>query len=245
MKKPPLIPSIITLFFVVLMLNLGFWQLNRAQEKEELLVLLADNKVTLISHKQQIKDLPKYANIKLIGHYLNTPQLLLDNQINNQVVGYHVFTPFEIDGIGMTIMINRGWVDKNKYTADMLIVEAASTTISGKLNNTPQVGMQLGEIELDMSKDSQLITYYDDQKVLRFLHEKICKNLDCLVSKKIMWLKAGEDQGFKRDWNPIIMPPSKHIGYAVQWFSMTFVLILIFFYWVRKLEDKHDTTTKI
>ena len=43
MSKPPLIPSLITGFFVVLMLKLGFWQLNRAQEKEELLVLLADN----------------------------------------------------------------------------------------------------------------------------------------------------------------------------------------------------------
>lgn len=234
MIKPPLIPSLITAFFVILMLNLGFWQLNRADEKEKLLVLLADNKVTTIIQKEQIKNLPKYANIALQGHYLSQPQLLLDNQVNNQVVGYHVFTPFLIDKLNTIIMVNRGWIDKGKFSTKMLQVDSGSTTISGRLNNTPQVGIQLGEIELDKTLDNQLITYYDDQKVLRFLHEQLCNNLDCMINKKIMWLKADENQGFKRDWNPIIMPPSKHIGYAVQWFAMTFVLIMVFFYWVRK-----------
>jgi cytochrome oxidase assembly protein ShyY1 len=50
-------------------------------------------------------------------------------------------------------------------------------------------------------------------------------------------LEKNQNQGFKREWSPIIMPPEKHTGYAVQWFSMTFVLILIFIYWVSKLKD--------
>ncbi|MCF6289078.1 MAG: SURF1 family protein [Proteobacteria bacterium] len=234
MKKPPLIPSLMTLFFVVLMTNLGFWQLNRAQEKEELLVLLADDRISDIVNKQQIKQLSKYANIKITGHYLNAPQLLLDNQINHQVVGYHVFTPFVITDIGLIIMVNRGWVDKNKYDENILPIDTSLRTLSGKLNNTPQVGMQLGEISLAANKPIQLITYYNDTKVSTFLHEQICKSLDCLVSNKIMWLDANEKDGFKRDWNPFIMPPSKHIGYAVQWFSMTLVLIMLFIYWLKK-----------
>jgi len=234
MKKPPLIPSLTTLVFVVLMSGLGYWQLNRAQEKEQLLILLADDKITKISNKGQLKDLPQYANIEIQGRFLQAPQLLLDNQIDNQVVGYHVFTPFEIKNLDITIMVNRGWIAKNGYKPEQLFVDSSPTSILGKLNQPPQVGIQLGEIQLDQQKPQQIITYFDKQKVSVFLHEKFCSQLKCIVSPSILWLQEEQLQGFKRDWKPIIMLPSKHLGYAVQWFSMTTVLIILFLYWLRK-----------
>lgn len=237
MKKPPLIPSLIVLAFVILMTNLGFWQLKRAHEKEILLVLLADDQVTQIHEATQVKDFPQYANIILKGHFLQSPQLLLDNQIDNQKIGYHVFTPFLIDEINLFIMINRGWVAKDDFDVKSISVNSNTVTLFGKLNHSPQVGIQLGEIELDNEKAVQVMTYFDREKVSRFLHENLCKGLRCVVSNRILLLKKDQDQGFKRDWTPIVMPPSKHIGYAVQWFSMTFVLIVLFVYWVSKLKE--------
>ena len=234
MKKLPLIPSLITLFFVLLMSYLGFWQLDRAQEKEQMLVLLADDNITQIKDRSQLQDLPQYANIEITGHYLQQPQLLLDNQVDNQVIGYHVFTPFKLDSLNATIMVNRGWIAKQGFEPDTLRINGLTTTIMGKSNFPPQVGIQLGEIELNQQKPYQVMTYFDKSKVSQFLHGLICKQLDCLVSSNILWLQADQAQGFKRDWNPIIMLPSKHIAYAVQWFAMTFVLIGLFFYWVRK-----------
>ncbi len=237
MKKPPLIPLLIVLAFVVLMTNLGFWQLNRAEEKEGLLLLLADDKVTLVDNANQIKTLPQYANIKITGRFLDAPQLLLDNQINNQKVGYHVFTPFIIDEMNLYLMINRGWIPKEGYDQNSLAISTEALTLQGKLNHSPQVGMQLGEIELDPNKKQQIMTYFDRPIVSRFLHENLCKDLNCIVSNRVMLLEKNQPQGFKREWNPIIMPPAKHTGYAVQWFSMTIVLILLFVYWVSKLKD--------
>jgi surfeit locus 1 family protein len=234
MKKPPLIPAIIVLFFVILMTNMGFWQLKRAQEKVQMLELLADDHITEITEKSQIKDLPRYANIEIKGHYLNAPQLLLDNQIDKGEQGYHVFTPFVLDDLNMYLMINRGWIAKSKMDSDVLKVETEETQISGKLNTPPQVGIQLGEIELDKNKSQQVMTYFDKEKVSSFLHETLCQSLNCVVSQKILWLHKDQAQGFKRDWNPIVMLPSKHTAYAVQWFAMTFVLILIFLYWLKK-----------
>jgi surfeit locus 1 family protein len=237
MKQPPLIPLLIVIAFVILMPNLGFWQLNRAHEKEDLLVLLANNNVTHINEAQQVKSLPQYANIKMVGHFLNSPQLLLDNQVDNQHVGYHVFTQFLDDGLNLFIMVNRGWIGKDDFNSENLKVDSNSFTLQGKLNHSPQVGIQLGEIELDNNLAQQIMTYYDREKVKIFLYENLCKDLNCIVSDRVLLMKKNQNSGFKRDWNPIIMPPSKHIGYAVQWFSMTFVLIVIFIYWVYKLED--------
>ena len=225
------------LFFVILMTNMGFWQLDRAEEKKQMLTLLADDSLTQVTQKSQMKKLPRFANIQLNGRYLNAPQILLDNQVDSGVQGYHVFTPFVIDGLNMTIMVNRGWLSKSNFTEDVLTINSNPTTILGKINTPPQVGIQLGEIELDLGKPQQVITYFDKQKVSQFLYESLCKDLNCLVSQNILWLKTNQDQGFKRDWNPIIMLPSKHTAYAVQWFAMTIVLILIFIYWLRKNKD--------
>lgn len=234
MKKPPFIPTLIVLFFVILMINMGFWQLRRAQEKEQMLELLADDNITVINEKAQIKNLPRYANIQLNGHYLNSPQLLLDNQVNNGEQGYHVFTPFLVDELNLYLMVNRGWIAKSKMNPDVLKVETEEMQILGKLNTPPQVGIQLGEIALDKNKPQQVMTYFDKEKVSGFLHETLCKSLKCVVSQKILWLQNDQVQGFKRDWNPVVMLPSKHIAYAVQWFAMTFVLIVIFIYWLKK-----------
>jgi surfeit locus 1 family protein len=240
MKKPPLIPSLITLAFVLLMTNLGFWQLNRAQEKEQLLKLLTNDHITEIKEKSQLQDLPQYANAKLTGHYLQQPQLLLDNQIDNQMVGYHVFTPFVLDYLDTIVLVNRGWISKQGFKAEQLQVDSSKQTILGKLNHPPQVGIQLGEIQLDKNKPYQIMTYFEKSKVSQFLHESLCKQLNCVVNSNILWLQANQANGFKRNWQPIIMLPSKHIAYAVQWFGMTIVLIVIFFYWLRKGGNKNS-----
>jgi surfeit locus 1 family protein len=238
MKTLPLIPTLMVLFFVILMMNLGFWQLNRAQEKEEMMVLLADSTISKVDSRVQLKQLPNYANVQLSGHYINdAPQLLLDNQIKDQIFGYDVFTPFFIKQIKTIIMVNRGWVAKEEFEADRLIINPQITMLKGQLTYPPKVGMQLGEIQLDKDKKNQIITYYEEDKISLFYYEKLCKDLDCLFSSKILWLNKDQDHGFKREWNPIVMPASKHIGYAVQWFSMTFVLIVIFIYWLIKSKE--------
>jgi surfeit locus 1 family protein len=233
MKKPPLIPVILVLFFVTLMSFMGFWQLSRAKQKQQLLELLDAKNITQISNPEQIKSLPRYANIEMRGSFLNQPQLVLDNQIHDGVRGYHIFTPFQLENSDFFLMINRGWIAQNDFSNAALAIDDELRTISGQLNTSPQVGFQLGEIELQDS-NIQMITYYENQKVSEFLHQQLCQSLNCLVSPKIVWLNPNDMAGFKRDWKPIIMMPEKHIGYAVQWFLMVIVLIAIFIFWLKK-----------
>jgi surfeit locus 1 family protein len=236
MKKLPLIPTLMVLFFVVLMTNMGFWQIRRAHEKEHIMDLLADEQITPITKKVQLKSLPRYASVKMKGRYLNSPQLLLDNQVNEGRQGYHVFTPFQLESEDKAsiIMVNRGWLAKDGFNSETLAVEPKPTEISGKLNSSPKVGIQLGEVILKAENPLQVMTYYDDEVVHTFLYESACKSLSCTISQSVLLLGEKQTQGFKRDWKPVIMLPSKHIAYAVQWFAMTIVLLFIFVYWLKK-----------
>ncbi|HLF66727.1 MAG TPA: SURF1 family cytochrome oxidase biogenesis protein, partial [Gammaproteobacteria bacterium] len=44
----------------------------------------------------------------------------------------------------------------------------------------------------------------------------------------ILLLDAKSPAGFVRDWQIKTLPPSKHLGYAVQWFALALTLIILY-----------------
>jgi surfeit locus 1 family protein len=40
-------------------------------------------------------------------------------------------------------------------------------------------------------------------------------------------LDAGFSDGFFREWEPRALPPERHIGYAIQWFSFAGILAVM------------------
>lgn len=48
-------------------------------------------------------------------------------------------------------------------------------------------------------------------------------------------LDAEAGSGFMREWMPQIIPPERHLGYAVQWFGflLTTLVIFIVLHWRR------------
>ena len=234
MKRPPLIPSIIFVFFVALMTSLGFWQLDRAEEKKIILQQLSAENITLINDVLLLNKLPKYSVIEMKGQFDDSYQFKLDNQFNNKQVGYHVFTPFIIDDLNSIIMVNRGWIPKTKKVLEKLPDQ--KIRIKGRITNSPKVGIQLGEIEI-IDSPKQTITYYEEDKINNFIAEKLCSLKKCSIQERILWLDPFTNNGFTREWNPVVMPAEKHTGYAVQWFSMTIVLIIIFIYWLKKTKE--------
>lgn len=233
MKRPPFIPAALVLFFVVLMTSLGFWQINRADEKRIMLEQLSAENITPINKISELSSLPKYSVVELTGRFNDSYQFKLDNQFHNKKVGVHIFTPFIINDLNSIIMVNRGWIPKE---AALEKLPKQKITIKGRITNSPKVGIQLGEIEI-IDSAIQTITYYEDDKINSFIKVKICNKNNCSISPQILWLDSSADNGLVREWKPVVMLPEKHIGYAVQWFSMTLVLILIFIYWLRKTKQ--------
>ena len=47
---------------------------------------------------------------------------------------------------------------------------------------------------------------------------------------RLLQLRLAADQpaGFRRDWPVVNVSPAKHRGYALQWFTMAAVLLLLF-----------------
>lgn len=228
----PLWPTLLVVFFTVLMLWLGFWQLQRAEEKRQLLQWLESGVEIPVDSPADVLALPRYSFVTVTGHYLPRPQFLLENKVRNKRVGYEVFTPFAVDGWDRVILVNRGWLDAAVYRPEMLAITAAPQRIRARVDKPPKTGIELGEVSLDPKAAIQKMVYFSPDKLAQ-LFSASGHSLP-LLQERVFLLDDAAGHGFARDWKPVIMPPSRHIGYAVQWFGLTLTLWLLYFFWLRK-----------
>jgi len=55
----------------------------------------------------------------------------------------------------------------------------------------------------------------------------LASSTDLNIGQLMVELDKDQPDGFIRNWQPFYGTVDKHIGYAIQWFSMAFVLLMI------------------
>ena len=237
--RPALWPSLATLISFPLLLSLGFWQLDRAAEKEQVMEKFEANyngvPIDLNSNSSDRKDptLLQWRKIKATGNFESTHQFLLDNQPMNFKTGYLVFTPFKLKNESTRVLINRGWVASNPDRKILPEINSSkeNLTISGTAKKPPFSGVALSE---DLSEDLENGLIRIQQVDLEKIESKTGQNF----LPYIVRLDKEDPHGYQRDW---VLPGSgaeKHYGYAFQWFAMAAALIIIYF--VVNFKRKHN-----
>ena len=216
-----LVPSILILATMAFLVSLGFWQLDRADQKRtiEASIQKANTGVVeLIVNQNELLN-KEYYEVRLQGSYISDKQFIYDNQIVDQASGYYVLTPFVLTGQSNAIMINRGfipWNGRRDQLAD-IAVDYAPREIK------IQVSRPIKRIELktsDISNQFPVLIQAIDFDVI----EEISSTSFVDV---IGLLDPSSDDGFVRKWEPYTGSIEKHIGYAIQWFLMALVLGII------------------
>ena len=78
----------------------------------------------------------------------------------------------------------------------------------------------LGNIFDKKQADLAVIELIDARIVGQFLHKS--------VYPFIIRMRPESAHGFIREWPVVAMSPSRHLAYAVQWFAMALVVVLLF-----------------
>ena len=216
-----LVPSILILATMAFLASLGFWQLDRADQKRtiEASIQKANTGVVeLIVNQNELLN-KEYYEVRLQGSYIGDKQFIYDNQIVDQASGYYVLTPFVLTGQSNAIMINRGFIPWNGRRDQLDDIAVDSTYREIKI----QVSRPIKRIELktsDISNQFPVLIQAIDFDVI----EEISSTSFVDV---IGLLDPSSDDGFVRKWEPYTGSIEKHIGYAIQWFLMALVLGII------------------
>jgi surfeit locus 1 family protein len=105
---------IITLTAFTILINLSWWQLTRAAEKEQQLAQLAQLNAAggLLPSAlgNMTADKIDGAPLQGYGTWLAPHIWLLDNQVVNGRVGYDVIVPVRASGLEQPLLVNLGWL---------------------------------------------------------------------------------------------------------------------------------------
>lgn len=201
---------------LMLLLRLGFWQLARAEEKQQ--ALQAVQTVLREKHAQPLEPaLRQTDGYSWVDGRLNfspEPMLLLDNQRRGEQVGVTVFQAATA-GDGQTVLVDLGWLAVNgQRQLPKPAALAGTLRISGLLLPPPASGFAMGKALVSQTDGSLLLTRFDSKAIADVLKRPI--------SARVLRVDPAIAIGFKRDLAIQIntLPPEKHRAYALQWFGL-------------------------
>jgi len=218
-----------------LLLFLGFWQLNRAEEKQALIkIRLEREQGPVLRLDKNFLDGDNLRDHKVVvsGVYDAQHQFLLDNQIIAGRIGVYVMTPLRITGSSRAVLVNRGWVpiSGRRRVESNIGIDELHVKLVGSVKNFPAVGYKLDGAEIPTPGWPSMIQVVDEVRLSKILGYE-------LLPYQLL-LSADAEQGFDRRWpESYPMSPEKHIGYAVQWFLLAFTLVVLVI-WRSKKSDR-------
>ncbi len=211
----------------VLLLNLGLWQLDRADEKnllqtrwEARSALPAVAPLALL----QTSDASQYADRRVRWQGVLNPEayVLLDNRLHRGRVGYHVVALIETDD--WLVPVNLGWLagDPSRRTIPVPNLSEGAALIEGQVYLPSAKPIMMQKQSPPDRLPATLQTLYWDQW---------SDTLAALTAKSIFPYQVRIDPAsplaLVADWPVVNQSSAKHVGYAVQWFAMAAVLFLI------------------
>lgn len=222
--KPRLWAIIVTLLILPLFLRLGFWQLDRADEKrmiQQRQQEMIKKGYININNEASFQNVFEYQQAEVTGRYLNDRVIFLDNKPYNGVQGYHVLTPFKISNKNEYILVNRGWVPMPAHREDLPEIKTSDKPqkIKGMIK-FPSSPFKLGEAINENNQWPWRIQWLEISSVEKQLGVKLLPF--------ILLQDSETSNKFIRDWKIVVSPPEKNLSYAVQWFAMALALLVIF-----------------
>jgi surfeit locus 1 family protein len=209
------------------MLSLGNWQLNRAEEKRQIEKLQLEREALpplgITGQKINTEEL-EYRKLSVSGKFMANTRILIDNKVHNGQAGFHVVTPLQINGTNKYVLVNRGWVPlQNGSRAQPPEYETSTEALT--LNGIAKLKTK----DLVTINDANRTDQWPDVILVRWLDiEALAKETGLELLPFELLLDKENPNGFERDWKFVNSSPAKHISYAVQWFSFSLVLLIIY-----------------
>lgn len=239
-RRPELIPTLFIGFMVALMFTLGVWQIERLQQKTDLLARIdaAQSRPPKDILSYPADRLPDYEwfNVRMTGHFLHDKELYATPRYYKEQLGYAILTPLAIDTPHGPVyaLVNRGWVPPEKK--DPASRSAANTAAPVTVEGVIRVFNKKGLFRPDNNPAKNIWFWYDIPAMAHY------EGLDALpvVIDATRILSA---DGAPLTGGPLPFPleiniRNDHLGYAITWFLMGLTGIVMFGIYYREPKGK-------
>jgi len=203
---------------------LGHWQLQRMHEKQALLDQQVPAHAQALSLAAALSAPPTLRWVEDHGQYL-PGTVLLDNQTREGRAGFKLYQPFLSEG-GARVLVDLGW---QPMPPDRVLPPLqpphGHARIVGLLAPPPASGIALGPaLTTTVQPGIWLANRMPPDEVARALGLPAGS-----LPTRVLRLDPSLPGGYARDLDllPNTLPPSRHLGYAVQWFGLALTVLVV------------------
>ena len=237
--QPGVWPTLATVVLIPLLVGLGFWQLDRAAQKQRLQAeydRAQENAPIRLRPVLESAESLRFHRVGARGHYEPQYQILIDNRVHQGQAGYHVLTPLRIEDGNVRVLVNRGWVALGADRSQLPSIDTPNTDVDVEgIAIVPQTGgFHLGGAHPPGNDWQPLWQYLDLSEYAKLVPFPVQPVLILLDPQS----KAG---GFARHWARLDTGIATHQGYAFTWFSLAVALAAIYII-VNTRKIEHDET---
>lgn len=238
-----LLISMAALIGVLITASLGFWQLDRAAQKQAIFDAITRQQAQQPWHNAQLAaQVPVIAEpmsevqqadllhrpVQLQGQWLAEQTLFLDNRQMQGKAGFYVLTPFRLNAPyeRVVVIVQRGWAPRNFMDRTVLPevqTPSGTVTIGGRLEAPPSKLMELEASDGGADPDEQKSRIRQNTDIAQWAQQS---GLPLLGLSVVQGGAASE--GLLRDWPQINAGVQKHYGYAFQWFGLSVLVVLLY-----------------
>ncbi len=218
-----MLPTLATVMLVPLLALLGFWQLDRAEQKRQMQRQFDDGAARVVALRPEQPALPRYQQVSVRGRFDETRQFLLDNMIYGGAAGFHVLSILHVPGAERRLVVDRGWIPAvaDRRAASAPQVPRGELLLTGRLDRLPRPGLKLGSrAPAETARWPRLVVFPEIAE--------LAAQLPYGLYPLVLQLDDDAAGGLGRSRSPVDFRPERHVAYAVQWFSLAATLVVIF-----------------
>lgn len=221
---------------VALTLRLGFWQLDRAAQKNQRQanIQLRQNLPPLpaqeLANASASLDPQLHRAVELQGRWSAEHTVFLDNRAMNSRAGFYVVTPLVLAD-GTAVLVQRGWLPRDPVERTLVAVPPTPegmVRVPGRIAPPPA---RLFEFD---GAASGAIRQNLDLEAFALESRLRLRPLSVLQLQPAQSAAGPVADGLLRDWPQPAADVYKHYGYAFQWFALA-ALTLALYVWFQIL----------
>lgn len=224
--------------------SLGLWQLSRAAEKQQ-----------LIDQRTQRQSLPMVGwadvatalsqgdadglidrPVQLDGYWRHEATVYLENRPMKGRPGFVVVTPLVHPSGQPAVAVQRGWVPRrldDRTAVPDLSAPPVTVRVTGRLAPPPSKLYELGDAGTGRIRQNIDLSQYSQEWALPMWPVSLQQS-------------AGDppDALLERDWPIVGVDVHKHYGYAVQWFGLS-LLTLMLYVWFQFIAPRRQRQRRV
>lgn len=229
MLKFRLWPTLAMIVVVAVTVRLGFWQRDRAHQKEALASTIARYAhappVALNARPVPLREI-EYHRVLARGRYLPQQAIYLENRPHEDRAGFYVVMPMALEG-GGAVLVNRGWLPRDpadRTTIGPFRTPTGVVDVIGVARATPPRTFQLGH-----DKVSPAVHIRQNIEPRAFAQETGLPLQPFVIDET-----DDAHDGLIRAWPAPDTGVDRNYGYMVQWWAIGLTALLFGLYAARR-----------